>query len=104
MLGVGNGFAVACNALLVQRGTFDMLRGRALTFVMSATYVLVGVGSGVGGALLHTTGPRWIWAGSAAAAVVAAGAAYVVARGIAGSGVEAPAGQPEVAALEPAAR
>src|SRR5581483_11177516 len=34
--GIGNGAAVVCNALLVQR-TRDDLRGRALTFVMSAT-------------------------------------------------------------------
>jgi MFS family permease len=103
VLGIGNGFAVACNALLVQRGTFDMLRGRALTFVMSATYVLVGVGSGVGGALLHTTGPRWIWAGNALAAVIAAVAAYAVARGLAGSTSEPAPAPHDVASLEPAA-
>ena len=36
--GVGDGGAVVCNALLVQRGTEDAMRGRALTFVMSATW------------------------------------------------------------------
>ena len=34
--GIGDGGAVVCNALLVQRGTRDEMRGRALTFVMSA--------------------------------------------------------------------
>jgi MFS family permease len=29
--GVGNGAPSRCNALLVQRGTFDLMRGRALT-------------------------------------------------------------------------
>lgn len=104
VLGIGNGFAVACNALLVQRGTFDLLRGRALTFVMSATYVLVGAGSGIGGALLHATGPRWIWAGAAAAAVAAALAAYPIARGLSDAVAEALPAQAEVASLEPAAR
>jgi len=86
--GVGNGAAIACNALLVQRGTFDLLRGRALTFVMSITYVLVGVGSGAGGLLLHPTGPRWIWAGCGATLLVAAVAGRLLARKL---GSETPA-------------
>ena len=53
VLGVGNGTAVACNALLVQRGTFDAMRGRALTFVMSATYLAVAIGEFAGGAFVH---------------------------------------------------
>lgn len=80
VLGVGNGLAVACNALLVQRGTFDVLRGRALTFVMSATYMLVGAGSGFGGLLLHDVGARWIWAGAAGCGALAAAAGYGIAR------------------------
>jgi MFS family permease len=61
VVGVGNGTAIACNALLVQRGTFDVMRGRALTFVMSATFAVAGVGNGVGGLFVHRVGPRWIW-------------------------------------------
>src|SRR5581483_4273540 len=49
VFGIGNGAAVACNALLVQGGTFDLLRGRALTFVMSATYLAVAIGELVPG-------------------------------------------------------
>ncbi len=45
--GVGNGVAVVCNALLVQRGTPDDMRGRALTLVMSATLALTGAGYGI---------------------------------------------------------
>jgi MFS family permease len=86
--GVGNGTAIACNALLVQRGTFDLMRGRALTFVMSITYVLVGVGNGVGGLLLHRTGPRWIWAACGVTLFVAALAGRLLARNLGG---EAPA-------------
>jgi MFS family permease len=86
--GVGNGVAIACNALLVQRGTFDLMRGRALTFVMSLTYVLVGVGNGLGGLLLHQTGPRWIWGACGVLLLVAALSGALLARKLGG---EAPA-------------
>lgn len=92
VLGIGNGAAVACNALLVQRGTFDLLRGRALTFVMSVTYLFVGLGLGLGGAFLRRPvapeTPRWIWAVSGGMFLVAALAGVLLARKI---GDEAPA-------------
>ena len=78
--GVGNGGAVACNYLLVQQGTTDDMRGRALTLVMSATLALTGAGYGIGGALLHLTGARWIWGGAATAYVLAGIVGYVLAR------------------------
>ncbi|HKI93229.1 MAG TPA: hypothetical protein VJ986_13085, partial [Gaiellaceae bacterium] len=70
-----------CNAMLVQRGTVDRLRGRALTFVMSATYIVTGVGNAIAGAVLHISGPRWIWAGGAGCLALAAVAGYLLARG-----------------------
>jgi len=86
VLGAGNGVTVACNALLVQRGTFDLLRGRALTFVMSVVYVLLGIGMGVSGAFLRApvdpAVPRWIWAGTSAVLVIAAGAGVLLARNL----------------------
>jgi dTMP kinase len=82
--GVGNGAAIACNALLVQRGTFDLFRGRALTFVMSVTYLLVGIGEGAGGLFLHRAGPRWIWGWSGGAVLVAAVAGSLIARSLGG--------------------
>jgi MFS family permease len=78
--GAGNGAAVACNALLVQRGTFDVLRGRALTFVMSATYALLGAGEGLGGLFLGRVGARWLWGGAGVTLAVAAVAAWLLAR------------------------
>jgi MFS family permease len=78
--GAGNGAAIACNALLVQRSTFDLLRGRALTFVMSVTYVLVGVGSGIGGVLLERTSPRWIWAACGLGLLAAALVGFLLTR------------------------
>ena len=86
--GTGNGAAIACNALLVQRGTFDLMRGRALTFVMSITYVLVGVGSGVGGLSLSQAGPRWVWGACGLTLSVAALAGRLLARN---AGSETPA-------------
>jgi MFS family permease len=82
--GIGNGTAIACNALLVQRGTFDLLRGRALTFVMSVTYVLVGIGDGLGGLFVHRAGARWIWGASGGAMLVAAVAGSLLARKLGG--------------------
>jgi MFS family permease len=82
--GVGNGAAIGCNALLVQRGTFDLMRGRALTFVMSITYVLVGVGNGLGGLLLGPVGARWIWGGCGALLFAAAVAGSLMARRLGG--------------------
>jgi dTMP kinase len=86
VLGLGNGAAVACNALLVQRGTFDLMRGRALTFVMSATYVLVGLGMAVAGPFLRKPvapdAPRWIWGVSGAILVVGALAGALLARNL----------------------
>jgi len=88
ILGVGDGVAVACNALLVQRGTFDLLRGRALTFVMSVTYLLLGIGMVLGGAFLRApvqqSAPRWIWAGAGGMLLVAALAGLLLARDLGG--------------------
>jgi MFS family permease len=92
--GIGNGAAIACNALLVQRGTFDRLRGRALTFVMSATYALAGVGNGLGGLFVHTVGARWIWGGAGGSLFVAA---------LAGSTLASRRGDETAAAAEVAA-
>ncbi|HEU5244761.1 MAG TPA: MFS transporter [Gaiellaceae bacterium] len=82
--GFGNGAAIACNALLVQRGTFDLMRGRALTFVMSITFVLVGIGNLAGGVLLAPTGPRWIWGACGLMLLGAALAGYLLARRLRG--------------------
>jgi MFS family permease len=98
VVGVGNGAAIACNALLVQRGTFDLMRGRALTFVMSVTYVLVGIGNGLGGLFVHRVGARWIWGGAGGAVLVAAVAGSLLARRLGGEA----AAEAEVVAAEPA--
>ncbi len=76
---LGNGAAVVCNALLVQRGAPDELRGRAFTVIMASNYALLGVGMVVAGALTDAFGARWVWGGAAAAYLAAALAAFVLA-------------------------
>jgi MFS family permease len=78
--GVGNGIAVVCNALLVQRGMGDEMRGRALTFVMSATYGVMGLSIVLAGALMPPDGARWVWFAGSLCLLVAAVVGYVLAR------------------------
>jgi len=79
--GVGNGIAVVCNALLVQRSSRDELRGRALTVLMSGTYAVMGAATVIAGVFVASSGPRWIWAGGAVAVALAAVVGYALARG-----------------------
>ena len=78
--GVGNGGAVVCNALLVQRGMRDDMRGRALTFVMSATYGVMGLSIIVTGIAMPPDASRWVWLAGSIAIGVAAVAGYALAR------------------------
>jgi MFS family permease len=78
--GIGNGGAVVCNALLVQRGMRDDMRGRALTFVMSATYGVMGLSVIVTGIAMPPGASRWVWGAGAVSMVVAAVAGYAFAR------------------------
>jgi MFS family permease len=59
--GIGNGGANVCNALLVQRGAPDELRGRAFTVIMSTNYLFFGIGFVVAGVMRDAIGPRWVW-------------------------------------------
>ena len=79
--GLGDGAAIVCNALLVQRGAPDRVRGRALTLVMSVTYLLTAISTVIGGALLHIVGARWVWIAAAILYGFAAVAGYALARG-----------------------
>jgi MFS family permease len=82
VLGVGNGAAVVCNALLVQRGAPDELRGRAFTVLMSSNYVFLGLGMVAAGPLTDELGPRTVWAIAGALAAVAAVVGLLLARGV----------------------
>jgi MFS family permease len=78
--GIGDGVAIVCNALLVQRGAADRLRGRALTLVMSVTYALNGLGTVIAGVLLQEIATRWVWAGGALMFAVGAFASWALTR------------------------
>ncbi|HET7856251.1 MAG TPA: MFS transporter [Gaiellaceae bacterium] len=93
--GAGNGIALVCNALLVQRGAPDRLRGRVFTVLMSSNYVVFGLGMVIAAPLTNEYGARWVWAAAAGVAAIAAVVGYVFARGI----PEQAAGPAEAASL-----
>ena len=86
LFGLGNGVAVVANAVLVQRGSPDALRGRAFTSAMTVNFAALGAGMVAAGPVLDALGARWCWALAAAlcgaAAVVAAGLLPRVERGL----------------------
>ena len=93
--GAGNGSAIVCNALLVQRGAPDRLRGRVFTVLMSSNMLVLTLGMVSAGPLTEAFGPREMWAGAAILSAIASVVGLVLARG-----VRAPAeiGGPEVEA------
>ena len=80
--GFGNGGAVVANITLVQRSTPDQVRGRAFTMLMSANYVVLAFAFVLSGPLTDSLGPRWVYAGSATAILVAAAVAWRLTRGV----------------------
>jgi MFS family permease len=78
--GAGNGVAVVTNAVLVQRGAPDRLRGRAFAVVMSLGYAFLGVGMIVSGPLTNAAGARAVWATAAGLLGIAAVVGFVLAR------------------------
>jgi MFS family permease len=94
--GAGNGSAVVCNALLVQRGAPDQLRGRAFAVLMSSNVAVLTVGMILTGYVTDVYGPRWVWGVAAALAAVAGVIGYFLARGAAAPEA-APSEEPPVA-------
>jgi MFS family permease len=82
VVGAANGAAVVCNALLVQRGSPDELRGRVFTLLMSSSFAVFALGMVISGPLTDAVGPRWVWGASAAFAALSALIALVLSRGI----------------------
>ena len=66
----GNGAAIICNRLLVQRGAPDQYRGRALATIMSSNYTVLGLSMAAAGVLTDIYGARAIW--------IAAGCVYLL--------------------------
>lgn len=73
----GNGFALICNQLLVQRGAPDDMRGRALAVLFSTFYATLGLGMAAAGFVTDALGGRVMWA--IAAGIYLCGAAVAVA-------------------------
>jgi MFS family permease len=93
----GNGAAIICNQLLVQRGAPDRYRGRALATIMSSNYAVLGLAMAAAGVLTDAFGARWVWLAAGIAYLFAAGVALVLMRWL-------PAGvEDETATLESAA-
>jgi MFS family permease len=82
LAGLGNGVAVVANAVLVQRGAPDHLRGRAFTVVMSAGYAVLGAGMVAAGFLTDLLGARTVWALAAGLLAVGAAAGWLLLRGV----------------------
>jgi MFS family permease len=80
--GVGNGAAIVCNALLVQRGAPDRLRGRAFTVVMSVGFAILGLGMAAAGPLTNESGARTVWAIAAGLFAGAAVVGFLMLRGV----------------------
>ena len=80
VVGAANGAAVVCNALLVQRGSPDALRGRVFTVLISSSFAVLALGMVASGPLTDAVGPRWVWAAAAALAALSATLALVMTR------------------------
>jgi MFS family permease len=78
--GVGDGIAIVCNALLVQHGARDEVRGRALTLLMSGTLLVQAIGTILAGALMPPDAARWVWFAGSLTFLVAAVVGYALAR------------------------
>ena len=93
----GNGCALVCNALLVQRGAPDRVRGRAFTIIMSSNYALSGLAMAAAGPLTDAFGGRWMWAGAGLIFLGGSAVAFVMARRLGPAEV----GQAELTVVEP---
>jgi MFS family permease len=78
--GIGNGVAIVCNSLLVQRGASDDVRGRVFTVIMSVNYAAYGVAILAAGPLTDAYGPRWIYGVVGMVLFVASLIAYALGR------------------------
>jgi MFS family permease len=76
----GNGAAVVCNRVLVQRGAPDQYRGRALATIMSSNYAVLGLSMAAAGVLTEIFGPRTVWLAGGVVFLVAALVALAMTR------------------------
>jgi MFS family permease len=80
--GAGNGAAIVCNALLVQRGAPDVLRGRAFTVLMSSNMLVLTLGMIAAGPLTEAFGSRAMWGCAAVLTAIACVVGLALVRGV----------------------
>ncbi len=79
---VGNGAAIVCNQVLVQRGAPDAMRGRAVAVLMSSTYATLACAMALTGVLTDELGGRVLWAIAGSVYLVAAAVAFLRTRAL----------------------
>jgi MFS family permease len=92
---IGNGMAIVCNQVLIQRGSPDRLRGRAIAVLMSSTYATMAIAMGVAGVLVNALGGRAVWALAGVVYLIGALVALALTRRLPVSTFERPAPEPE---------
>jgi MFS family permease len=75
---IGNGAAVVCNLLLVQRGAPDRFRGRAFATIMNTNYGILGLAMAASGVLIDVVGAREVWLGGGILYLAGAAVALVL--------------------------
>jgi len=78
--GAGNGAAVVCNVVLVQRGAPDRLRGRVFSALMGIGYGVLGIGMIVAGPFTNAYGARAAWSVAAGLCALGASVAFLLLR------------------------
>ena len=91
---MGNGTAIVCNSLIVQRGAPDHLRGRAFTTIMSVNFALLGFGMALAGPITAAVGARWTYGMAAMLSFLAAVVARALTRRIGSLAAREPATAP----------
>jgi len=81
--GAGNGLLLTANAMLVQQGASDDLRGRSFMLIMSANALVLTFTSLGAGVLTDHSGAQLVWALAAAATALAGVIGVLLARSLA---------------------
>ncbi len=90
--GAGDGLLLTANAMLVQQGAPDDLRGRSFTLIMSANAIVLTVASIGAGVLADRMGARPVWALAGLAIAIAGLAGWLLARPLSLAGERAAIG------------
>jgi len=87
--GTGNGLLLTANAMLVQQGASDDLRGRSFTLIMSANALVLTFASFGAGVLTDRAGAPLVWALASVATVLAGLVGWLLARPLSPFGKQA---------------